>query len=188
MLTAKLVATDNEIEQMAALSDANLSANISAEIKEKEGFVSWMYTPAILKTLHAIAPSVIVMDGDVLAGYAIVLTPECLDVYSPAKPTYAHASTLMFGELPVGERSFYLMGQICVAEAYRGQGLVEILYEGHRRFYSGVYDLLVTEISVANPRSMKAHQKVGFQVIDRYHDPQGEWDVVLWDWSRPFQR
>jgi len=183
MLTAKLVTTDNEIAQISALSNANLSTNISAETKAKEGFVSWVYTPAILKTLHAVAPSVIVMDGDTLAGYALALTPDCLAHYPPAIPTYDHASALLHKGRPLGEQRFYLMGQICVAEAYRGQGLVGALYEGHRKFYSPCFDLLLTEISVSNPRSLKAHQKVGFEVVDTHRDPQGVWDVVLWDWN-----
>jgi len=184
MLTAQLVSTEKQIEQIAALSNANLSANITAETKAKEGFVSWKYTPEILETLHAVAPSVIVMDGAALAGYAITLTPDSLDTYPAAIPTYEHASTLIHNGRPLGRQRFYLMGQICVAEAYRGQGLVGALYEGHRRFYHHQFDLLLTEISIANPRSLKAHQKVGFQVIDTHHDPQGEWDVVLWDWTR----
>jgi hypothetical protein len=183
MLTAKLVTTDREIDLIAALSNANLSTNITAETKAREGFVSWVYTPAILQTLHAIAPSVIVMDGDILAGYALTLTPDCLPSYPAAMPTYEHASALNYKGRPLGKRPFYLMGQICVAEAYRGQGLVGLLYDGHRQFYSPRYDLLVTEISTANPRSLKAHQKVGFEVIDRHHDSEGHWDVVLWDWS-----
>jgi hypothetical protein len=183
MLTAKLVATESEIEQIAALSTANLSTNISAETKAKEGFVSWVYTPGTLKTLHAIAPSVIVMDGPTLAGYALTLTPECLETYPAAIPTYEHASTLLYNGRLLGEQRFYLMGQICIAEPYRGQGLVNTLYQGHRRFYSPRYSLLLTEISTANPRSLKAHQRVGFHIINTHHDPAGHWDVVLWDWS-----
>jgi GNAT superfamily N-acetyltransferase len=183
MLTAKLVATEKEIEQVAALSNANLAANISAETKAREGFVSWVYTPEILKTLHAIAPSVIVMDGDTLAGYALTLTRECLNAYPAAAPTFAHISGLAYEGRLMKERRFYLMGQICVAEPYRGKGIFGLLYEGHRRYYGARYDCLATEISTANPRSLRAHQKVGFRVIDTHRDPEGHWDVVLWDWS-----
>jgi hypothetical protein len=185
MLTAKLVTTSREIQQIAALSNANLSTNISQVTKAKEGFVSWVYTPEILQTLHAIAPSVIVMDGDILAGYALTLTPECLASYPPAIPSYEHASTLTHNGISLGSQRFYIMGQICVALPYRGQGLVDTLYAGHKKFYSPQYDLLVTEIATTNPRSLKAHQKVGFQVIDTHHDPQGHWDVVAWDWTAP---
>ena len=184
MLKAKLVSTDNELEQIAALSNANLSANISAETKAREGFVSWVYTPEILKALHAVAPSVIVMDGGALAGYAITLTRECLPLYPAAADTFMHASTLFFGGRPLSQHPFYLMGQICVAEAWRGKGIVDVLYQGHRQFYHSRYDFLVTEISTSNPRSLRAHQKVGFAIIDTHHDPAGHWDVVCWDWSK----
>ncbi|HEY6899013.1 MAG TPA: hypothetical protein VI233_00160, partial [Puia sp.] len=62
MLTAKLVSTNEELEQIAALSAANLVTNISEEQKKKEGFVTWVYPLEVLKTLHTIVPSVVVMD------------------------------------------------------------------------------------------------------------------------------
>ena len=185
MLTAKLVTSSKEIDLIAALSNANLSTNISAETKAKEGFVSWVYTPPILSTLNAIAPSVIVMDGDALAGYALTLTHECLEAYPAAAPTFDHASKLVYNGRPLAGQRFYLMGQICIAESWRGKGLVDILYQGHRKFYSPRYDLLVTEISTSNIRSLKAHQKIGFTVIDTHRDSADNWDIVCWDWTIP---
>ena len=183
MLTTKLAATDQELIQIADLSNANRSDNISAEEKAAEGFVSWVYTPEILRTINAIAPSVIVMDEDVLAGYAITLTSECIDAYPAAAPTYTHAAPLHFKGRALGEQRFYLMGQICVAKVWRGQGIVGALYNGHRQFYGPQFDALVTEISMANPRSLKAHQKVGFETIDRHYENGHDWAVVAWDWS-----
>jgi L-amino acid N-acyltransferase YncA len=34
-----------------------------------------------------------------------------------------------------------------------------------------------------NPRSLKAHQKKGFQVIDSLSYGGIGWDIVLWDWN-----
>ncbi len=183
MLTAKLATTDQELLQLAALSNANRTDNISAEESATEGFVSWLCTPDILRTINAIPPSVIVMDDDILAGYAITLTPECLKAYAAAAPTYNHAAPLPFKGRTLGEQRFYLMGQICVAKAWRGQGIVSALYDGHRQFYSPQFDALVTEISMVNPRSLKAHQKVGFETIDRHFENGHDWAVVAWDWT-----
>ena len=182
MLTAKLATTDQELLQLAALSNANRSDNISAEEKATEGFVSWVYTPDILRTINAIAPSVIVMDEGALAGYAITLTSECLHAYPAAAHTYNHVLPLHFKGRALGEQRFYLMGQICVAKAWRGQGIVGALYNGHRQYYSPQFDALVTEISMANPRSLKAHQKIGFETIDRHFENGHDWAVVAWDW------
>jgi hypothetical protein len=183
MLTTKLAATDQELLQIADLSNANRSTNISEEEKEKEGFVSWVYTPDILRTINAIAPSVIVLDGENLAGYAITLTRQSLTAYPPAAPTFTHALPLLLNGRPLSEQRFYLMGQICVSKAWRGQGIVGALYHGHRQFYSAQFDALVTEISMANPRSLKAHQRIGFETIGRHFENGHDWAVVAWDWS-----
>jgi len=60
-----------------------------------------------------------------------------------------------------------------------------MLYEFHRKQFSPKYSMLVTEISTRNPRSSKAHRKVGFKVIDTHHENEEEWDLVVWDWTAP---
>jgi hypothetical protein len=183
MLIAKLVTTDRELDQIAALSEANLVTRVSPETKAQEGFVTWEYTPRVLRDLHAVAPSVVVKDGDALAGYALTLTPACASVYPTMAPTLAHLSSIVYDGRPLSDRKIYLMGQICVAAPYRGQGVVDQLYAFHRAHFSGTFDMLVTEISRANPRSLKAHTKSGFKVVDSYPDNGSLWDVVLWDWT-----
>ena len=39
-----------------------------------------------------------------------------------------------------------------------------------------------------NVRSMSAHLRIGFTVIDRYRDPTDEWALLRWDWSDPVRR
>jgi RimJ/RimL family protein N-acetyltransferase len=184
MLTAKLVSTDHELEQVVALSRANLSTSLSPETKAKEGFVTWLYTFEALKAIHTVIPSVIVKDGDTLAAYALSLSPACVDVYPPMGSTHRLVSSLIYEGRPLKDQKVYYCGQICVAEAWRGHGLVGMLYQFHRQQFSPRFDLLVTEISTANPRSLKAHQKAGFQVIASHRDEMDEWDIVLWDWKK----
>ena len=57
------------------------------------------------------------------------------------------------------------------------------MYEHHKKIYQHQFDLLVTEISANNPRSQKAHEKVGFKTIHNYRDDIDEWNVVVWDWQ-----
>lgn len=185
MLTTKLVTTTEELEQIANLSAANLVTNISDETKKKEGFVTWVYPLEVLKTLHSIVPSVIAMDGDQLAGYAITLTKECAPVYPPLAETIDYTKTVEYNGLPLSDHRIYFMGQICVHSDYRGRGVVDLLYAFHRKQFSPLYDIFFTEVSPSNPRSLKAHQKVGFRVIDTHRDSTGEWDAIVWDWTEP---
>lgn len=183
MLTAKLVTEESELEQIAQLSAANLSANLSSETKEKEGFVTWIYSQETLYALHVLVPSVIVMDGDKLAGYAITLTKECVTIYPQVAETIDYVTTVDYKGRPLIDYPIYFMGQICVAQAYRGQGVVGMLYEFHRKQFSPQFSMLITEISKKNLRSSKAHEKVGFKVIDTHYENDEEWDLVVWDWS-----
>ena len=91
MLTVKLVNTDSEIEQIAELSLANSRSRLSPETMAQEGFISWAYTSEVLHSLHRSgSASVVVMDGPVLAGYALTLTPGCAEVY-PVMDSFADA-------------------------------------------------------------------------------------------------
>jgi RimJ/RimL family protein N-acetyltransferase len=183
MLIAKLVTSFKELDQIADLSRENLVTNISAETKAKEGFVTWQYSADALRALHAIAPSVIVTDGKIVAGYALTLTHASALIYPPMRHSLEHISSLEYRDRKVGDSRFYLMGQICVGAAYRGRGVVEQLYRYHHDHFSPRFDLLATEISTSNPRSLRAHQKVGFEVINTYRDDTDQWNVVVWDWG-----
>jgi ribosomal protein S18 acetylase RimI-like enzyme len=183
MLTAQFITTEEELVQVAQLSAGNLVSNISAETKAKEGFVSWSYPLATLQLLHSIQPSVIVKDNTLVAGYALVLTPECIPYYPPLAAVIAHMQSIRYKDRPLTDLRTYLMGQICVHPDYRGKGVVDRLYQFHRQALSLRFDCCVTEISTSNIRSLKAHLKTGFCIIDTYRDEQDEWDVVLWDWS-----
>jgi RimJ/RimL family protein N-acetyltransferase len=184
MLTTKLVATPQEIDQIVELSKANLVTNLSADSKTREGFVTWVYSSESLQAIHNVIPSVIVKDGDILAGYALSLSPACVDIYPPMASTHHLVSSLLYKGVALGRQNVYYCGQICVAKNYRGQGLVDRLYQFHRQHFSPQFDFLVTEISTANPRSLKAHQKTGFRIIETHRDEMDQWDIVLWDWKQ----
>jgi len=180
---AKLVSSTDELIQIADLSRANLVSNVTAETKEREGFVTWYYPLEVLQRLHALIPSVIVKDQDIVAGYAIVLTRESVDVYPPLSAVVAHFSEIVYKGRPLLDHRLYVMGQVCVHPDYRGKGVFQLLYQFHRQQFSSIYDILVTEISTSNIRSLKAHHKTGFTIIDTYRDEVDEWHVVAWDWS-----
>ncbi|MEI9809865.1 MAG: hypothetical protein WDO16_19485 [Bacteroidota bacterium] len=89
---------------------------------------------------------------------------------------------LHWNNKPLNSYRFYVMGQICIAKVYRGQGLFEQLYNYHKEIYQPQFDLFVTEISTRNHRSLRAHEKVGFKTIHTHRDNLDEWRVVAWDW------
>jgi ribosomal protein S18 acetylase RimI-like enzyme len=183
MLTATTVHSTEELEQIHQLNRQNLKQHLDARVQAKEGFVSWLYTADLLEKMHRLAPSIIVKDRDRVVAYALTALIESSAFHPDLASMFAHLEKLMYKDRPLFDYRFYCMGQICVAKEYRGNGLVQQLYEQHRACYGNQYDFLLTEVATRNQRSLRAHEKLGFHTIHTYHDAQDEWQVIIWDWK-----
>lgn len=174
-MNARPVATDRELEQILALQRVNLAHNLTAEETAAQGFVTVVHDLPLLRRMHAIAPSIVAVDGDVLAGYALVMPVECRELIPVLVPMFDRLDALGFGR-------YYIMGQICVAKSHRGRGVFDALYAAHRAHLGSRYERCVTEVATRNTRSMRAHARVGFRVVETYRDATDEWALVAWDW------
>jgi len=177
MIDARPVADDAELVQVLELQRLNLARNLDEREIAENGFVTVEHTLDVLRRLHALAPSIIAKDGSDLAGYALVMPLECRSFVPLLEPMFRRLEALgMF------RGRFYVMGQICVAKPYRGRGVFDLLYRAHRERLRGNFDSVVTEVSVRNGRSLRAHQRVGFEELERYRDVTDEWVVLIWKW------
>ena len=183
MLQACVVSTEDELAQIHQLNQLNLKQNLSTKEKEDEGFVSWLYSMDLLKKMHQQAPSIIVKDEDKVIGYALATLKEASEFHPDLLTMITNLQPLYYKDKPLFTYSFYCMGQICIDKNYRGKGVFNSLYQHHKKIYQNQFDLLVTEISTNNPRSQKAHEKVGFKTIHSYRDDMDEWNVVVWNWE-----
>jgi ribosomal protein S18 acetylase RimI-like enzyme len=185
MIETRLVARRADLEQILALQRDNLRDRISAEAARQEGFVTVAHTLEILEAMHAIAPSVIACDGAELAGYALMMPVETRSMLPIIDPMFRVFETIAWRGKPLSAWPYYVIGQICVGRRYRGQGVVDALYREHRARYAERFVLCVTEIATRNTRSLRAHERVGFEVLSIYRDGLDEWAVVGWDWTSP---
>ena len=183
MLKPALVNTTEELQQILRLQQENLIANIDDSEIRSQGFVTLHHELQSLQQMHQLAPSVIIKDNGIVVAYALTMLKECRNLIPDLKPMFALLNKLSWKNKPLNSYRFYVLGQVCVAKAYRGQGLFERLYEHHKKIYQSQFDLFVTEISVRNHRSLRAHEKVGFKTIHSHRDNLDEWVVVAWDWK-----
>jgi GNAT superfamily N-acetyltransferase len=165
------------------LQQANLSTRVSADTAVSQGFVTLHHSFDLLKKMNEANPQVIAKDGDQVVGYALVMLPSFQDLVPALKPMFALFDGLEFNGKKISGYNYYVMGQICVAEGYRGAGVFDGLYQKHRELYGKKYDLVVTEIASRNTRSMRAHQRVGFQVVHAFQDAIDYWEVLVWAWG-----
>lgn len=176
--------TDAHLEQIMALQKANLPKNISIQEAREQGFVTVDHDMETLRDMNAPYHHSTAWAGEELAGYALVMETRFRDRIPVLIPMFELLDGIPWRGKPLEEWRYFVMGQVCVAKPYRGQGIFQGLYLDMRSRLSAHFDLVVTEISSRNPRSIRAHEKVGFENIHEYVGPDGEhWVVVGWGWE-----
>ncbi len=183
-IVIKQVSSDEEVVGIRELQVQNLKKLISAEEAEKEGFVTCDYTVDFLRKMNSICPSVIAKDGDRVVGYTLALVRELMT----ADPLLAELENtikkIIYEEESLANRNYVIVGQLCVAKGYRGLGLVPRMYNHYRECLNTQFDCCITDVATHNPRSVKAHQKSGFEIVHTELYDNVYWYIVLWDWKK----
>ena len=183
MITLTTVTTTKELEEILALQQCNLQQNIDAKEMQTQGFVTMIHNIDVLQKMHSLAPSIIAKDHDKVVGYALVMLRECSELVPGLEPMFKSFESLEYQGKSLNQYSFYVMGQICIDKQYRRTGLFDQLYHKHKEIYSGKFDFIVTEVATRNQRSLRAHERVGFETLKIYRDELDEWAVILWNWD-----
>ena len=183
MIRIKLVSDFSELEGIKTLQDQNLKKNLSNADTEAEGFVTAEYSIEFLQTLHQQSPSIIAKDEALVVGYALVALKSIRYQHELLADLFDNIDKIEYKGQLLKKSNYVVVGQLCVAKNYRGVGLVQQMYQHFKTSLSEKYNYCLTDIAENNPRSLKAHLKTGFQVVDTLHYGGIQWDIVLWDWN-----
>ena len=181
------VSSPSEIIGIRDLQALNLKQNITAEEAIDQGFLTAAYTIEYLQEMNAVSPSIIAKDGDKVVGYALVATKDIRKGHDLIEGLFDAIDACEYNGKLLRDVNYVVVGQLCVAKEYRGQDLVQKLYGHFRDCLSSEFTYLVTDVAKANLRSLKAHKKRGFQVINELTYGGFGWDIVLWDWNEDDQ-
>lgn len=127
--------------------------------------------------MHDACPHILAMDGDKVAGYALVMLRSFKDEMPVLVPMFISADALLNG------KNYVAMGQICIDKPYRGLGVFRGMYSFYKKELSSQFDCLFTEVASDNIRSIEAHKKVGFKILETQITDGTSWDLVNWDWN-----
>ena len=183
MAILKLVETEQELIGLKQLQTNNLRRLIGEEEAMKEGFVTSEYALSLLQQMHEIHPSIIVKEGEEVVGYTIVTNKEVYGAHPELDHLFNTLDATEYKGALLKNSNYILIGQVCVAKSHRGQGWVPKMYDYYKSLHAKNYTFLVTDISQANKRSIRMHQKIGFETIGVIEQVGTGWDIVLWDWK-----
>ena len=180
MIVLAVASTDLHFEQILDLQHRYHTRTLPAETQAVEGFVFAEHTVPLLRRMAALSPQAIALADGHVVGYCLSL-PAALKAEVPSLvPMFEQFGRCTFRGKLVSDYRLLVGGQVCVDRAHRGQGLLARLYGQLRDASRSASEVCVTEIATRNRVSIRAHEKMGFEIVSTYSDAQEEWVIVAW--------
>lgn len=176
-----VASTEQHFGQILQLQKQNLFNEISEEQQAQQGFVFAEHTVPLLKMMAAQLPQAIAVSDGRVIGYNLAMSVSMKNEMPRLVPMFAEFERSTYKGNLLSTYSYVVGGQVCVDRDFRRRGLLSRLYHETRNRLSSGYQLCVTEISARNGISLRAHQKMGFEVASTYRDGKELWNVVVWD-------
>lgn len=173
-----------DIPAVAELQEKYHVDTISEEDKP-DGFVTTLFTnDQFKKLIEEERGLAIACDGDKIIGYAMAASWD----YWSEWPLFQHMikdlpSTEYLGEV-LGTENSYQYGPIAVHADYRGTKVFPNLFEFSRREMKDRYPIMITFINQINPRSYKAHQKLGLDTIKEFEFNNNQYYELGYDMTK----
>jgi hypothetical protein len=182
--------SDEDLQRILYLQANNLPKNISQEEAQSEGFVTVEHDFDLLKRMNSPHPHVVARDALTaqVIGYVLVMLPTFRTDIPVAAPMVDQIEQVVYQGQRLKSSNidkndnkdmFVLVGQLCVEKAYRGLGVSAAMYREYQCRMEPHFHHVVAVVSSRNVRSMRAHEKVGFQVVRRYGASQDGHDWVI---------
>ena len=173
----------NDLEGIIELQRNNLAVNLAIDEISSQGFVTVVHHVDDLKKMNYIEQHVICKDGEKVVAYLLSMTVHSQNDIPVLIPMFDLFKKISFMDKSVAAYNYIVVGQVCIDKDYRGQGVLDKCYAFYKDCFKRKYDFAITEIATRNQRSIKAHERIGFNEIHRYTSADNEeWSIVVWEW------
>ena len=179
MLTYGVSISERDLQGILELQQANLAAAVSIEEAIKEGFVTVEHDLDLLTKMNSPFPHIIAKSDDDVIGYVLVMLRDLADEIPVLIPMFQQINNTSYKGQLLNRYKYFVMGQVCIDKAFRGQGVFSGLYKEMIKRMKADFDFIITEISTRNTRSIRAHEKMGFEVVKTYEADGEDWVIVL---------
>jgi len=174
IITYKQAQIDKELNEILCLQQQNLPKNLSEKEIKQEGFLTVEHDFELLKKMNDVCSHTIAISENKVVAYALSMHPNFTAEIEVLKPMFEEIDSVISTSA-----DYIIMGQICIAKAFRKKGVFRGLYEHMKHFLSSDFQKIITEVDTKNQRSMDAHKAIGFKELKRYKADGKEWSLVV---------
>ncbi len=161
-------ATEADFDDILTLQSLNTPDHLDASARQQGYIVSRMDHRQLDVINRQLGILVAVHDGE-LAGFVCLMPPDARPRPAVVDVMLEAANGQTLGQDHLSELRTFLYGPVCIAAAFRGRGLLKLLYNAVKTHLRGAYDAGLAFIAEDNPRSLAAHvQGLGMHDIVRF--------------------
>ncbi len=168
---------DRELQKILEIQQRNIKPALPATVYGSEGFVTVVHNLELLRKMQEYCPHILAKRGAEVIGYALAMVPEMRAEVPVLDQLFELTDQLL------DQKTYLVMGQICIDKPYRGQGIFRGMYNFYREQLNGTFDCLITEVAQENERSLQAHLHLGFEVLERRVEQGVGWELLIWNWK-----
>ncbi|MET6989713.1 GNAT family acetyltransferase [Sediminicola arcticus] len=175
----------SDIFGVLKLQELNLYKNLSEE-ELKGGFVT---TPFTAKQIEEIIEQqglyVCVNEQENVIAYVFAGSWAYFSQWEIFNIMTSRFHNISFNNVQITTNNSFQYGPICIQKDYRGQGIINSIFETMRLFFVDKYPLSITFINNLNVISKRAHtHKLGWQVIDTFEFNNKTYIALAFDMTK----
>ena len=175
----------SDIFGVLELQEENLYKNLSEE-ELKGGFVTTPFTAhQIEEIIEQHGLYVCVNEQESVIAYVFAGSWDYFSQWEIFNVITSRFPKLSFGNDPITTNNSFQYGPICIQKDYRGQGIINEIFETMRLVFVDKYPLSITFINNINVISKRAHtNKLGWEVIDTFEFNNNTYIALAFDMTK----
>ncbi len=156
---------------------------------KKDGFVTTPFSKEELTELIEQESGLfIAKDGDEVVAYVMSASWEFWSKW----PMFAFMAQNLEGKsfkgIEITKNNSYQYGPIAIDKRFRGTNLLFNIFDFAREHMAKRYPILITFVNKINPRSFKAHSKLGLKVLSEFEYNNNHYYEMVYDTSVKIKR
>lgn len=174
----------DDIANMLDLQQRYLVTNLTPEA-QKEGFVTTPFTESQVRQLVSEHGLYVCLAQDQVVAYLCAGNWSYFSAW-PIFPFMTHRlPQLTFHRHQLSAANTFQYGPVCIDLNWRGQGVLQNLFECMRLDFVKKYAVSITFINKMNKRSINAHiDKLSWKIIDEFEFNQKKYFMLAYDMQK----
>lgn len=163
------------------IAEANSFDKVSAA-QRPQGFLTGHFTAARFAEIAQSLALIVADDGGTPGGFMCATQTQDARSRPIIAALLAACATIEFQDKLFGRWRTFIYGPVCVAEAYRGRGVLKGLFAALKPEVTHRFEVGVGFVDQANPGSLRAHvQGLGMKVAGQFNFNGRGYHIIAFD-------